>query len=388
MVDGANNPSGRKTVKIGVVAPLSGKGAKLGLEMAQAVELAIEDANASRDGPDIVFELVRCDDKGDESEGNRVATALIEDNDVLGVVGHYNSNVTLAVAQTYCDASMPLVSPIVSNPRLTEQGWSNVFRFTNRDDETASAIADHLSGQLKKRRAVVVKTDTVYGQSMSEEFVRAFEKIGGTAVREYVVEEGTTEFGSIVGSFPENIDLVFYGGTFEGAPLLKAMRAAGLQHLLATGDGCWDVWNFLEPTGEVAERGEGVLVLSACPEIGMVAGSSEFASRYADRFGPVGNYAVNCYDAATVLIEAIVAAVASENAPTRRSVLSALQKTQHQGIAYPAPVKWDGKQDNVAALTALHVADAGQFRQVAMAARPTRLPGLEDIHNANGPFAP
>ena len=365
----AHTAGGRKTVKIGVVAPLSGVGAKLGLEMAQAAGLAIDDANANRAGSSFDFELVRYDDKGEESEGNRVAVALIEDNDVMGVVGHYNSNVTLAVAQTYCDASMPLVSPIVSNPKLTERGWSNVFRFTNRDDATAAVLANHLSGQLKKQRAVVVKTDTVYGESMSDEFVRAFGKTGGTAVREYVVEEGTTEFGSIVRSFPENIDLVFYGGTFEGAPLLKAMRAAGLPQLFATGDGCWDVWNFLEPTGEVAERGEGVLVLSACPEIGVVSGSSEFASRYADRFGPVGNYAVNCYDAATILIEVIAAAVASENELSRRIVLSALQKTQHQGIAYPGPVKWDEKQDNVAALTALHVVNAGQFRQIAMAGR-------------------
>lgn len=142
----AHTAGGRKTVKIGVVAPLSGMGAKLGLEMAQAVGLAIDDANANRAGSSFDFELVRYDDKGEESEGNRVAVALIEDNDVMGVVGHYNSNVTLAVAQTYCDASMPLVSPIVSNPKLTERGWSNVFRFTNRDDATAAVLANHLSG--------------------------------------------------------------------------------------------------------------------------------------------------------------------------------------------------------------------------------------------------
>ena len=56
---------------------------------------------------------------------------------MLGIVGHYNSNVTLAVAQYYCDASMALISPIVSDPRLTDAGWNNVFRFTNRDDVTA-----------------------------------------------------------------------------------------------------------------------------------------------------------------------------------------------------------------------------------------------------------
>lgn len=121
MVDATKDSNGdRKRVRIGVVAPLTGRPAALGIEMAQSVELAVEDANDTADG--ISFEAVRRDDKGDEAEGAKVASSLIADEAVLGIVGHYNSNVTLAVAQRYCDASMVLISPIVSNPRLTDAG--------------------------------------------------------------------------------------------------------------------------------------------------------------------------------------------------------------------------------------------------------------------------
>ncbi|BAB54893.1 branched-chain amino acid ABC transporter substrate-binding protein [Mesorhizobium japonicum] len=276
MVDATKNRSGdRKRMRIGVVAPLTGRPADLGIEMAQAVGLAVEDANDTPDG--ILFEAIRRDDKGDEAEGAKGASSLIADDGVLGIVGHYNSNVALAVAQRYCDASMALISPILSNLRLTDSGWNNVFRFTSRDDVTASIISDRLTAEMGKRRAVVVRTNTAYGHRMTDEFVHAFRRRGGSIVQDIAVEEGTTEFGALVGSFPKDIDLVFYGGTFEGAPLLKAMRAAKVGHLLATGDGCWDGWNFLEPAGEAAEQDEGVLVLSACLEIGVVQGSREFA---------------------------------------------------------------------------------------------------------------
>jgi hypothetical protein len=63
-----------------------------------------------------------------------------------------------------------LVAPIVSNPTLTESGWDNVFRFTNRDDATAAAIANYLTTHFHKRNAVIVETDTVSGRSVSKEF--------------------------------------------------------------------------------------------------------------------------------------------------------------------------------------------------------------------------
>ena len=75
MVDATKNSSGdRKRIGIGVVAPLTGRPADLGIEMAQAVELAVEDANDTADG--ILFEAIRRDDKGGEAEGAKVASSL------------------------------------------------------------------------------------------------------------------------------------------------------------------------------------------------------------------------------------------------------------------------------------------------------------------------
>src|SRR4051794_39515967 len=49
---------------------------------------------------------------------------------------------------------------------------------------------------------------------------------------------------------------ILYGVTFEGAPLLRGMRAQNDDRLFATGDGCWDIGNFLEPAGSAAEQGK------------------------------------------------------------------------------------------------------------------------------------
>jgi branched-chain amino acid transport system substrate-binding protein len=360
-------PASAASVKIAVGVPLSGRPASLGREMANAAKLAVEDASRAEG---LALEAWIVDDKGDEAAGCAAARAFVADGSVVGLVGHYNSNVSLAAGDIYADAGLAVVAPIVSNPRLTESGWSNVFRFTNRDDATARAIAQHARQVLGKGRAMVVATKTVYGGSMSNEFIRAFRQQGGAILGCESVEEGACDFSWLVRALPSEADIVFYGGTFEGAPLVRAMRAAGRMQLLATGDGCWDLDNFVEPAGDAAESGDGVLVLSACPAVGTVEGASAFVERYERRFGRVINYAVNAYDATRTLAKAVADAALKTGAlPDRAGVVEALRKLTRQGIAYAAPISWDANGENEAAVTALHIVKDGRFRQVVVIPR-------------------
>ncbi|WP_214411166.1 ABC transporter substrate-binding protein [Sphaerisporangium fuscum] len=188
-----------------------------------------------------------------------------------------------------------------------------------------------------------------------DDIERAFTALGGRVPDRYDVEEGQDTFPAL----PREADVVFYGGTFEGAPLVRHMREQGSTRLLATGDGCWDLADFLRPAGRAATEGEGTLVLSATPQLGEVKGSSEFAERYERRHGPVNNYAVNSYDAARMLLDAVAAG------GDREGTAAALRGQRFQGIAYRSPSAWDDRGDNVATVTALHVVDDGRFRQVA-----------------------
>jgi branched-chain amino acid transport system substrate-binding protein len=352
-------------IGIGVSAPLSGAAAALGLEMKQAVQLAVEEKNAAGGIAGSRLELDVADDKGSVEAGLDIASDFCSRSEVLGVVGPYNSNVGLAAGERYAAAGLLMITPIVSNPALTERGWQSVFRFTNRDDRTGMAIARHLVDALGKRNAAIVATDTTYGRSMAAEFGKAFAACGGSIVARHAVQEGERDFAGLVASLPTDFDVLFYGGSFEGVAILEALREARLTQLMATGDGCWDVKNFLEPAADLASSGEGVLVLSATPEIGQVDGSRQFAERYAARFGPIGNYAANSFDSACALIAAIEAAVAGDGA-SRQSVVAAMRGLRLRGIAYPEPTRWDDKGDNQSAVTALHVVEGGRFQQVAV----------------------
>jgi len=359
-----------QTIAIAVAGPLTGSAAALGTEQKQAVEMAVDERNAAGGilGASIV--LVTADDKADAAEGKAVAQRFCDDPRILGVVGHVNSGVTVEASNVYKACRLSMLTAMSSTPEVTDRGLDNVFRLTNRNDNKGPAIAAYLYRTLGKRRAVVIDDQTAYGRDLADVFAQSFGRAGGEVVKRLTVTVGQKDFQPTVADFPPSFDMVFFAGIAEAAPLLKELRARGLQQRFACGDGCWDVKGFIARSDGAATQGEGVLILSAAPSIGRVPGSSEFAARYQAKYGPIANYAVNSYDSARLILFAIeTAAKAKGGLPTRDEVIAALRGLRFQGIAYARPVTWDAKGDNSAAVIFLNVVEGDHFKEIGEVSR-------------------
>jgi branched-chain amino acid transport system substrate-binding protein len=352
-------------IRIGVAGPLTTPSATFGLEMRQAVDLAIDERDSAGgvSGGKIVAAVM--DDAADAEKGKAVAKSLCDDPRVLAVVGPVNSGVMLASEKVYANCGLPIVTPMASNPAITEQGLANVFRLTNRDDHKGPALANWLTTKMGKKAAVVVDDGTPYGKGIADQFSSGFAAVGGAIVKRWTAKAGQTDFTAEVAELPKDFDVLFFGGIKEGAYVLKDMRKAGLNQVFACGDGCWSVGGFIKPAEGAATAGEGVRVLSAAPALGKVPGSAEFAERYKARFGPINNYAASSYDSARVVMNAIEAAAAKKGSlPDRADVLAALKEMKFQGVAYAAPEAFDAKGDNTAAVIFVNDVDGDRFREI------------------------
>jgi branched-chain amino acid transport system substrate-binding protein len=351
-------------IHIGVGGPLTTGSATFGVEMRQAVDLAIAEKNASGGilGAKVVVDAE--DDKANAAEGEKVAKSFC-DGPTLGVVGHVNSGVTIAASKVYAGCGLPMITPMSSNPAVTENGLPNVFRLTNRDDRKGPGLAAYLIEKMGKHRAVVVEDGTPYGKGLADSFAKGFEAKGGAVVAHEAVKVGDTQFADLVKTLPKEFDVLFFGGIREGALILKEMRGEGVDQLFACGDGCWDVKGFILPAAGAAEKGEGVRILSAAPALGKVPGSAEFAAAYTAKYGPIYNYAANSYDSARVLMAAIETAAKAKGAmPSRADVLAALKAIKFQGIAYAKPVEWSEKGDNLAAVIFVNKVVGDRFEEI------------------------
>jgi branched-chain amino acid transport system substrate-binding protein len=353
-----------KDVKVGIGGPLTTTSAGFGVEMKQAVELAVDERN---DGGGVAGAKVvpmALDDKADAETGKAVAKTFCDDPAILGVVGHVNSGVAIATGKVYADCGLAVITPMASNPKVTESGFATIFRLTNRDDRKGPGLARYLMRKMGKTRALVVDDGTPYGVGLADQFVAGF-SAGGTVVARKSVHVGDKDFADFVKSWPKDFDVLFFAGIREGALILKEMRAQGLVQLFTCGDGCWDTKAFIQAAEGAATTAEGVRILSAAPAIGIVPGSSEFGAKYTAKYGPINNYAASSYDSARVLMVAIAeAAKAKQDVPTRADVVAALRKLTFQGIAYARPVQWTEKGDNKSAVIFINAVEGDHFKQI------------------------
>ncbi len=354
-----------QTIRIAIGAPLTGGTASFGIEMKNAVELALKEQNAAGGVLGARVEARVVDDEASDAKGQAVATGLCGDPTILAVVGHVNSNVSISASNVYAGCGLVMLTPMSSNPAVTDRGLPNVFRLTNRDDHKGPALAAYLYRKLGKRRAVVIDDQTAYGKGLADLFAGTFARLNGTVVARRTVKVGDRDFQALLAGLPPDFDVLFFGGIAEAAYVLKQMRDKGVNQLFACGDGCWNVKGFIQPAEGAATRGEGVIVLSAAPAVGRVPGSAAFAERYTKRFGPIANYAVSSYDAARLVLLAIERAANPKGGlPTRTDVMSALRNLRYQGIAYARPVEWDSKGDNVAAVIFLNTVEGDRFKEI------------------------
>ena len=353
--------SGKGSVVIGSVAPLTGGIAHLGKDNENGARLAIEEANAAGvkiDGKEITFDLISLDDQADPKVGTTVAQKLV-DTKVAGVVGHLNSGVTIPASAIYNGANppIPMITGSATNPKLTEQGFKNVFRVVGRDDQQGPAIANYLAATVKPKLAAVIDDATAYGEGLANEVEKTLTAAGVKVLPRERGTDKTTDWKAVLTKVKgQGPDAVFYGGMdATGGPLLRQGRELGIKAVFSFGDGsCTD--NMKQLAGEAAD---GLL----CSQAGIPpqAASKKFLDAYKKRFNiePI-LYSPFTYDAANLLIAAMKKADSADPA----KYLPELQKIDYAGAT--GRIAFDSKGDRSDAEMTIFTMKAGALTPIAI----------------------
>jgi branched-chain amino acid transport system substrate-binding protein len=298
------------TVKIGQVSPLTGELSHIGKDDENGVRLAIEDLNSRKiriGGQNVTFVLDSQDDAADPKTAVTVAQKLVDDG-VAGVVGHANSGTSIPASSIYSAAGVPMITESATNPKLTQQGFTNVFRMVANDVRQGSVIGAYLVRDLGARKVAIVDDRTAYGQGLADEIEKSVKAAGGEVVaREYGTDKTTSWMAvltSIKSHQPEGI--AFTGGDTQAAAFVQQAQKLGLKVKFIAGDEACTP-QFIKLAGS-SMNNDTYCTLAGVPPAKMPQGP-EFFKRYQQRFGvPVQLYAPYAYDAVFAMADAMQAA--------------------------------------------------------------------------------
>ena len=342
-------------VRIGFASPLTGPQAHYGEDNLRGARMAVEELNARVPrigGKPVKFDLVVEDDQADPKTGTLVAQRLV-DRGIRGMVGHFNSGVTIPASRIYHEAGIPQLS-VSTNVKYTRQGYRTAFRVMADDDKQGAALGRYAVTRLGLKRLAVVDDRSAYGQGLADAFAAAAKEAGGTVVKREYASDKDVDFRAILTLLrAAGPQAIFFGGyDAQAGPMARQMRELGIKAILLGGE-TMNTAKFLELARPAAD---GHIASTPGAALETRPGGKAFAERYRQRFEQeIGLYAPYFYDSVMVLVAAMQNAGSADPA----TYLPALRRIRHPGVT--ADIEFDENGDLRQGLLSIFRAENGRW---------------------------
>ncbi|MBI4179464.1 branched-chain amino acid ABC transporter substrate-binding protein [bacterium] len=349
--------SARQTLTIGTVLPITGPAASAGSEAYQAVQLAVEVANASGRLAPYTLDILARDDVSDPKQAVSAAKDLSSNPAVLGIVAHFNSGCFLPASRVYHENAVTAITPAATNPEITLQGFPEIHRIVTTDQVQGEAMGRYIA-QRGANVLAIIHDKTQYGEGLAK-VVRDAAAAAGVTVQSFDgIQVGDKDFRSLLTTIrSRKPQAVFFGGLYdEGGLLVKQMRELGMDQLFLGPDGIKGK-DFVDVAGAAAE---GAIVSFVGKPVDQMASARAFLDRYEKRFGkPVENFGPYAYDVAGIFISALERIVKRGETPSRPAVLQEVKSLQHDGVI--GRTEFDAKGDTKNRAISFYVIKNKQF---------------------------
>lgn len=223
-------PATGGTVKVGLIAPLTGGLAEHGLDMKQAAILAVDEINKQGGILGRKVELVIEDTECNPTKATAAVQRLLTQENVYAVFGEYCSTVTLAVQPSIMEAKKLLFVPVSVATKITEQGYKYTFRTCANQWMQTTQNADWVVEHLKPKTAAMLGVNDDYGREGLKIWGDRVKSKGVRIVAEEYFDKGSTDFTSQLSKIKAaNPDVIFVVANIrDAANILRQAHEIGL----------------------------------------------------------------------------------------------------------------------------------------------------------------
>jgi len=237
-------------IKVGIAVPLSGSTQNLGEQQEIGALKAFKHLNdkGGLQGQKIV--VISVDDACEPTQAEAVARHLVAEGIVL-VVGHGCSHCSIVASKIYEEADVIMISPASTNPKVTDEGGSNVFRVSGRDDQQGTIAGNYLADHHSKSNIAIIHDGKTYGLSLANMTKHQLNKRGTKEVLFDNYTPGREDYNLIVKKLvSKKVDILYAGGYLQDIGIILRQAKRKLPNLrLFSGDSLVNV-DFLFIAGD------------------------------------------------------------------------------------------------------------------------------------------
>ena len=173
-----------KSYSIVISAPI-GVDVNTAQEMLRGVAQAQNEINNQNGINGIPLKVAIANDDNDPAIAKKLAQAFTNNPNILGVIGHFSSDVTLAAASVYQQAGLVAISPTSTSVSLSSAG-NYIFRTVPSDRFAGNALAKYFLEQIGKQKAAVFyNSQSNYSNSLKDSFSTDLVSNGGEVIAEF-----------------------------------------------------------------------------------------------------------------------------------------------------------------------------------------------------------
>ncbi|MBN1522021.1 MAG: ABC transporter substrate-binding protein [Candidatus Aureabacteria bacterium] len=228
-----------ETIKIGAIFSVTGRTAFLGTPEKETVEMLVEQINANGGINGKKLEVIIYDTEGDASKAVNFATKLIEEDNVIGIIGPTLSGTSLAIVDLANENEIPLISCAASikiTEPAAERKW--VFKTAQSDRTAVLRIYNYLKEKGIEKIALLTVANA-FGKSGQMELEKTVMDYGFTVVSNETFDPEVTDIKPQLTKIKgKNPDAIICWGTNPGpAYVARNMKELGMETLLVQSHG-------------------------------------------------------------------------------------------------------------------------------------------------------
>jgi branched-chain amino acid transport system substrate-binding protein len=172
----AHAAQAQSTIKIGAVLSATGPASFLGEPEDKTLRLYVDKINAAGGINGKKIELVVYDDGGDANKARTFATRLVEDDQVVAMVGGTTTGATMAMIPVFEEAQIPFIS-LAGAIEVIEPVRKFVFKTPHTDKMACEKIFEDLKKRNLTKIGMISGTDG-FGASMRAQCVKVAPNYG------------------------------------------------------------------------------------------------------------------------------------------------------------------------------------------------------------------